>query len=392
MFCKKSGGVFTQLARTPDMKRTILLATITTFALPAFAQVSDAPPVDAGQLLQSLKQIREINATGIKSRRSHAYSQVSAAAQSAEKAVALWKDAVKAVQFEGAKNEGAAMQNWREGEGDALGSKLCSNAVKLHLQWLVLSFQHAGGTEVKQLLPQIIEYTKQIQQDEAAAEHLDDQLKREHERGGPHQKQNIEDAAEKRMHDRVMRTSILESPIARWLQIGEHFGQQKGKQKDESAGWEMIPGNLDGIYQSILLPHFRAAKDMRLLEYWELAIRRETDRAAERRLDIEQREWTQVKRPALLWARSQDALLLGLRNRAISEMFSVLKTFPHHPEAKTWVALLEETIKTPASASSPTTPEPVALPVPRASVPPSAAPVPTATIVPVPQKPAASTR
>ena len=372
------------------MKHTILLAIFT--VMPAFAEVSDAPPVDSSQILQSLKQIREINETGSKNRRSQVFSQVSAAAQSAEKSVALWKEAVKAVQFEGAKNEGAAMQHWREGEGDALGSKLCSNAVKLHLQWLTLSLQHAGGAEVKQLLPQIIEYTKQIQLDEAAADHLDDQIKREHEHPGPQQKQNIEDAAVKRMHDRVMRTSISESPIARWLQIGEHLGEPAGKQKSEPAGWEMIPGNLDGIYQSIILPYFRATKDVRLLEYWDLAIKREADSAAERRLDIEQREWTQVKRPALLWARSQDVLLLGLRNRAISEMFNVLKTFPHHPEAKTWVTQLEDTIKTPASTASPLTPAPITPPAPRAGVPPPSAPLPAATIVPAPPKTPAATQ
>lgn len=351
------------------MKKTILLAALT--VVPAFAEVIDAPPVDSSQLLQTLKQIREVNETGFKSRRSQVYAQVSAAAQNAEKSVALWKEAVKAVQFEGAKNEGAGMQHWREGEGEALGSKLCSNAVKLHIQWLALSLQHSMGADIKQLLPQVIEYTKQLQQDEAASEHLQDQIKRDQERGGPTPKQSIQDAAEKRMHDRVMSTSILSSPIARMLQVGDFFGEYTEKTKGESAGWEMTPGSFDGIYHSIILPQFRATKDVRLLDYWELALKRETDNAAERKLDIEQREWTQIKRPALLWARAQDVLVLGLRNRAISEMFSVVKTYPHHPEAKTWVAQLEEVLKAPTSVATSANPAP-------------ASPVPSRAVVPTP--------
>lgn len=357
------------------MKRTILLATITAFASHAFAQTGDAPPVDAAQLLQSIKQLREVSETAIKNRRNQTYGQISAAAQSAEKAVAFWKDAVKAVQFDGAKNEGTAMHNWKEGEGDVLGSKLCANAVKLHLQWLALSLQHSNGADTKQLLPQVIEYTKQLQMDAAAIERLDDQITRERERGGPVQKKSIEDAAVKRMHDQLLRTSINESPVSRWLQLGDLLSEYTRKSKTESAGWEMTPGNMEGIYQTIILPQFRATRDPRLLEYWDMTLKRETDRAAERKLDIEQREWTQVKRPALLWARSQDVLLLGFRNRAISEMFNILKTYPQHPEAQSWGAQLEQLIK----SSVPGPPASVPQPAIRSTAPP---PAPAATIAP----------
>ncbi len=357
------------------MKKKILLATITVFASQALAQVSDVPPLDSGQILQSLKQIREINETGIKNHRSQVLAQVSAASQSAEKAVAFWKEAVKAVQFDGVKNEGTAMHNWKEAEGEALGNKLCGNAVKLHLQWLTLALQHSNGVEVKQLLPQVIEYTKQLQLDQAAADRLDDQIKKEHERGGPMQKQVIEESAVKRMHEQLLRTPITESPVARWLQLGELLSEyDSGKKKGGPSAWEMTPGNLEGIYQAVILPQFRATRDPRLLEYWEMKIKRETDAAAERKLEIEQREWTQVKRPALFWARAQDVLLLGLRNRAIGEMFNVLKSFPHHPEAQSWASQLEELVKTPAlppppSAPGVAAPSPVPPAVPRTSAP-----------------------
>ncbi|MEI7821978.1 MAG: hypothetical protein WCK55_13765 [Verrucomicrobiota bacterium] len=50
-------------------------------------------------------------------------------------------------------------------------------AARLHLVWLGLTIQHAGGAETKQLLPAIIDFTRQIEADEIAignpADHID---------------------------------------------------------------------------------------------------------------------------------------------------------------------------------------------------------------------------
>src|SRR5215218_3954476 len=122
------------------MKRSLLLTILAALAAfptsPSLAQTGDAPPVDAGQLLQKLKELRDVNETGLKNRRTQAYQQVASALASPEKAVAFWKEAVKSAQFEGAEREGAQIRDWREGDGEALNDKLGQNAVVLHLRWL----------------------------------------------------------------------------------------------------------------------------------------------------------------------------------------------------------------------------------------------------------------
>ena len=67
--------------------------------------------------------------------------------------------------------------------------------------------------------------------------------------------------------------------------------------------------------------------------------------------DFEERQWSQVKRPAMLWARCQDMLLLGQRNRALTEMFNLIKAFPQHPEAASWISQLEQAITPPSAAT-----------------------------------------
>jgi len=123
----------------------------------------------------------------------------------------------------------------------------------------------------------------------------------------------------------------------------------------------MVPGNIDGIYASVILPEYRATKDPRLLEYWDMVLKREGDRVQKNGLDVEQRDWANLKRPSILWTRSQDVLLLGQRNRAIGEMFNLIKAHPQHPEASNWINQLESMLIPSAPASAPAT-TPVAVP------------------------------
>ncbi len=350
--------------------KCLLLAILAT---PSLAQVNDAAPVNTGEMLNSLKQLRELNQKSMVTRRNDAIQRVTAAAATGEKAAAFWKEAVKAVQFEGAKHENAQIRNWKEGDGEALGDKHCQNAARLHLYWLGLTLRRSAGAEIPTLLPNVIEFVKQVQADEEAADHLAEQLKKARESKHPGAHKIVqEDSTVRRVHDDIMRLSVAESPVARWLRVEELIhgavGVRSKRPNSTPASWENTPGDVIGIYNSIILPEFRATKDQRLLEYWDMVLRRETARMAERTLDVEQREWLTERRPTLLWQRAQDVLLLGQKNKAIGEMFNIVKTFPSHPEATAWMDLLQNLL---APAADPK-PEPV----PSAAVLPPATPAP----------------
>lgn len=370
-----------------------LLATIV--SIPAFglAQTQDAPPVDIRQLLEALKAIREQHDVTLKTRKQTAYQQVMAAAASGAAAAAFWKQAVKEVQFVGADHQAAKLSDWKDGDGDALNSKEGQNAARLHLYWLGLSLQHAMGTETKQMLQNIIDFTKQVRADDDIMAKLDNTIERAKDRKD--KKDAVEELTIKRVHDQILRTAVSSSPVARWLQLGELLGDEgkkRGARAEQKAdgkpdapnGWEQTPGNVDGIFGQIILPEFRATKDPRLLEYWDVRLKQETERAAEKKLDVDQRDWTQVRRPGLLWTRAQDVMLLGQKNRAIGEMFNLVKTFPQHPNVHGWISAIEAAIAPPIS----TTPALPPVPATPGSVP-APVPVPTATTPPPTSTPAA---
>ena len=179
-----------------------------------FAQVpvTDAPPVDLKAVLSGLKQFKEQNEAGIKSRRSAAYKQIVAAAASNEAAASYWSNAVIAVQFAGVDHQSTTVRDWLKGEGEGLKAKEGSNAARLHLVWLGLTIQHAAGAETKQLLPAIIDYTRQVEADDAAMSKLTDQIEKNKGTGGAKRPANAKALAEethsKKMHDSILKTAV----------------------------------------------------------------------------------------------------------------------------------------------------------------------------------------
>ena len=342
------------------MNRLLLPSIFFALSRPILAQVNDLPPVDLKQVLQGLKQFKEQNETGVRTRRTNAYKQINAAAASNEVAAALWTNAVLAVEFAGVDHQTAAVRDWLKGEGEGLKTKEGANAARLHLVWLGLTIQHAAGADNKQLLPKVVDFVKQLDAEEAAIGRVVDQIDKAKERAGTSRtaantKAVGEASHAKHTHDSIMRMSVANSPVVKSLQIADLLGDaaKKGKKDDgEAAGWEPVPGNVNGIYNAIILPEFRAEKDPRLLDYWDMVIRKGQESLYLGMPEFEERQWSQVKRPALIWARTKDLLLIGQRNRAITEMFNLIKAFPQHPDAAGWITQLEEIIPTAAPATA----------------------------------------
>ena len=331
------------------------------FAAHVTAEVQDAAPVDLTQLLQELQKIKEQQAQQAKANRQRGLQEAQAAAASLAAAAAAWEEAVRQTQFEGSPKEGPRFRNWKEGEGNTLSEKEVQSAARLFFQWLALTLQRAMGVPASDLLPQVIQHTKEVTADLAAVDALEERIKRQKElaaSGKQGKGREKDDEQVKRMHDQILRTALAGSPPVQALNISEFVNVE---------GWEQVPGNVEGIFQKIILPQLRAAKDPRLLEYWDMRIRREGEVAAKSQLAFEAEKFTQIRRPELLWSKAEELLVLGQRNKAITEMFAIVKSHPAHPQALIWLGKLEQLLKpnapapaagTAAAAAAPTTTSP----------------------------------
>ena len=126
-------------------------------------------------------------------------------------AVALWLEAVRTTQFEGAARESTQFMAWKNSEGEAFKDHEIQNALHLYFTWLSLTLQRSAGAKVKDLLPAVINYTKELSADKLAIEALEDVLKKEKEMNagkaparGPKPKAAADLATSRATHDNIL--------------------------------------------------------------------------------------------------------------------------------------------------------------------------------------------
>lgn len=319
----------------------------------AVVSAQDAPALDPAKLIEALKALKDQQAQQAKTSRQTVLKSAQAAAASGAAAANAWMEAVRLTQFEGAEKEGAQFRDWKDREGALFSEKEIQAAAQLHFRWLSLTLQHSLGTTTKDLLPGIIEYTRDVLADAAVLEGMVEKDEKDKDRATqrPGAARNLRNASEtdriKRMHDQILSRPLPASPPVKALRAEELV---------RAEGWEMSPGNVDGIYDSIILPELRKNRDPRVLEYWDMKIRLESE-AVKNKPAFDQEKFARERRGELLWSRGKEFAELGLRNRGINELFQVLRTYPQHPSFSNWVDELEEVI---ASASAPAAGAPVA--------------------------------
>ena len=337
----------------------------------------DLPPVDVGKMLKELHTLKDKQALDAKGSKQAAIQQLTTAAGSVPAGITFWESGVKATQMDGGGKENEQFRAWQNTEGELFKERQVQNAVHLHLEWLLITLQRSNGKEVKDLLPTIINYTKELIADQAEMEAFADAIKKEKEgppgavkpRGGrnPQMQDARADEAVKKTHDSIMRTNLGNSMIVSWLKLDDAVAIEK---------WEMVPGALDGIYNKIIQPELRNEKDVRVFEYWDTKLKKEADAASKTRLSFEIDKFNNQRRPELLWNRVQEYTYLGQKNRAATEMFNLIKQFPQHPNVTDWTAALEAVLAPPApDATTTAAPAPAPVIAPSAAVP-GAAPLP----------------
>jgi hypothetical protein len=318
----------------------------------AVAQVQDAPPVNTTEMLATLRQLRDTQATQAKASKQSALKNLSPLAGNAALAAAAWEDAVRATQFQGVARESIAFREWMEKEGIGLKGKEAQNAARLYFAWLNITLQRSNGASVKDLLPQLIAYTRDLQVDQQAAQVLADSVQREKDsapqgarRFAPSMEKRVNDRVVKHMHDQIMNKGLANSPVVQWMKLSDFVTIEK---------WENNPGNLEGIYNKILLPELRAEKDPRVLDYWDLKIKRESELASAKHVDFEIAKFNTERLPELRWSRAEDVAAIGQKNKAATEMLALIKANPGHPAAAEWIGKLEELLSpTPPAAPVP---------------------------------------
>jgi hypothetical protein len=344
--------------------KSTLLSSILCASLFATAGAQqDAPPPDIAQLLKALKALKDQQAEQAKSTKQRALQEAQSAGASPSAAAAAWVESIRQTQFEGAEKEGAQFREWREKEGAAFADREVQTAAQLYFRWLALTLRRSMGATPRELLPEIVQYTKDAAADRSVMDSFVERSKKEKEMAnsrlhGARRDKSGDDNRTQRVHDLVVARGLAGSAPVRAMRMEDLIKVEQ---------WELTPGNVEGIFSNIVLPELRTQKDSRVFEYWDMRIKKEADLVKDKPA-YDQEKFTKERRPNLLWNRAQEYLHLGQRNRAIAEMFQILKTNPQHPSLAEWIGTIEQLLAPPAPvpaaavSSAPTATAPPPLP------------------------------
>jgi hypothetical protein len=270
-----------------------------------------APAIDAKAMLASLQDIRQKQADSAKSQLVQTIRDFTAASADDGAALDFYMEAVRVTRFVGQPHEDTAFHDWKKEQM----SRLKPAAIRTALRYTTLSLQRAAGATDDQIFPVLLAYA----QDTAAILPSLTETGADRRGGGDDQD--------------ILKQAVSDNIFARWYNIGG--------QLSNVDNWEPVPGNINGMYEKVLLPVMRKNRDPRILQYWDDKIMAEKGAASVATAAFSTDRFNLTRRPSLLWSRAEDEVAIGMRNQGITDMFNLVKAFPGHPDAGKWIPELE---------------------------------------------------
>lgn len=272
------------------------------WATPGHAQ--NGGTVDSAKLLEQLKALEETVTKARTGNNLAAVDAITEAASADAKAIALWVDSVRETEFRDKDKKEAEFRAWRDGAGRRLSDPGAAGALRLHLQYLLLTIRVANATtddERNEVLTPLLAY-------------LDD-LSRANK-----------DVLKNRQ---ALDTSVLGTPIARRFKLDISVRP--------SDHWSPIPGNLEGIYESSILPYLREKKDVaRLQTAWTRRLQQEAALVVTQDSEFLTKNFRENVLPTLEWSQARDLFFAGSPSAA-GKMLQLIQQHQGHKNTPQWI-------------------------------------------------------
>lgn len=271
-------------------------------ATPAIAQ--NGGTADPAKLLEQLKALEETVTKARTGNNLAAVDAITDAISADSKAIALWTESVHETEFRAKDKKEAEFREWRDGAGRRLSDPGAAAALRLHLQYLLLTIRVANATtddERNEILPALLSY-------------LDDLS-----RAGKDTLKNRQ----------ALDTPVLSTPIARRFKLDITVRT--------SDAWSLVPGNLNAIYESSILPYLREKKDVaRLQTAWSRRLQQEAALVATQESEVLTKEFRENLLPALEWTQARDLYLAG-STAAAGKMLQIIQQNQAHKSTPQWI-------------------------------------------------------
>lgn len=145
--------------------------------------------------------------------------------------------------------------------------------------------------------------------------------------------------------------------------FARHYKLETTVQRRDGGAY--VPGDVDAIYDKMILPHYRDSKQaVNLMNAWKKRIEQQTLIASSPRFKEAKEKFEEEKLPELKWGQALELFRLGQEEPAAATMISLIKANMGHRNASQWINELKGLLD--KDKSTRTTPPPGDVPPPDA--------------------------
>ena len=265
---------------------------------------------------------------------SKAARDLAEAGQERIKAVQVYLESYRNVEFGRTQDGDTRFGDWRVQEREMISSLAFGESVQLQVRYVALVCREALGEKERPTAAEWLAYYYDLTKPENSTEVEEAVVAPP---AGAQSKGKKRSEALKKQSTGMFDQSAKQSPLVRDRQIG---GFLEGVPAAEVAA-----GNEAAIFKKVLRPRLLEEKNKELLRLWDQRIAR-MDGAVEKKVNtLGADDYKILKRPELLWERASDQEALGENEAAWAQKMEILRTCPYHPKLEEWVKELRGSLE-----------------------------------------------
>ena len=288
--------------------------------------------LDRAKALAELKEIEAKSEKLTQGLLEKAAKELTEAGSDKFKAVQVYLDSYRNVEFGHTQDGEGRYQQWRIANKEKIVSLDYGEAAQLHVQYVGLVCRQALGEKEAPRAEEWGKYWERLMDTKDNVETAEDapptQGKVEKKAGGGRKqaKQSGDDFA----------YPALESPLVRDRQIQGFLGEVKEAKVSSSS--------VGAIFNQVVRPRLREAKSRELIRLWDLRIAAMDEGIGKEVKTLGLDDYKVLKRPELMWERADDLEKMGEQEAAWAKKMEILKSCPYHPKIAEWIGEMKQAL------------------------------------------------
>ena len=288
--------------------------------------------LDRVKALEELKAIEAKNEKLTQGLLEKAAKELTEAGGDKFKAVQVYLDSYRNVEFGRAQDGEGRYQQWRIENKEKISSLDFSEASQLHVQYVGLVCRQALGEKEA---PKAVEWGVYWEHLLATKDKVENVVDVPQTQAKVEKKTGVGRRQAKQTGDDFTYPA-LESPLVRDRQIQGFLGEVKEAKVSSSS--------VGAIFNQVVRPRLREAKSRDLIRLWDLRIATMDEGMGKEVKTLGLDDYKLLKRPELLWERADDLEKMGEQESAWAQKMAILKANPYHPSTAEWIAMMKQAL------------------------------------------------